>query len=206
MIIKNAHIYYQKKQQECGKRAHFMSNMNYYCNAHKKIIIKKMERDGELKKIKRKKCTSKGTLILGEKMYTKLDKIEELLNVDEVLIENQPSFRNPAMKTIASLLFGYFIMRGRVNRRDGTKINVKWVCPSNKLKVNEDNTLEVIKSSKNDSEKYKLTKKLSIEYTKILLKNNKKWLNHLAKYKKKDDLCDAFLFSYHYLYKNIKNK
>ena len=190
-----------KKQQECMKKAYYVSNMKHYCNAHRKIIIKKIEKDGELKKIKRKKCTSKDMQILGEKMYNKLDKIKELLDIDEVLIENQPSLYNPSMKSIASLLFGYFIMKCCINRKDGKKINVKWVCPSNKLKVNENQTMEVMKNTKNDSVKYKMTKSLAIKYTKILLKNNNKWLNHLLKFKKKDDLADSFLQGYYYLYK-----
>nr|QBK88360.1 MAG: uncharacterized protein LCMiAC01_00240 [Mimivirus LCMiAC01] len=202
-----------KKQQECGKKAHFLDNSidnMYYCNAHRKIVIKKIEKKNELKKFKRKKCTSKDTLILGEKMYTELDKIKELLDVDEVLIENQPSLINPVMKTIASLLFGYFIMRGNVDRKNGNKINVKWVSPCTKLKVNDDNTLELVKhvknvkNAKNASEKYKMTKQLSIKYTKILLKNDKKWLDHLETYVKKDDLSDSFLFSYYTLYKQNK--
>jgi len=190
-----------KKQQRCNKKAHYVSNMKYYCNAHNKIIIKKMEKESELKKIKRKKCTSKGMKLLAETMYIKLDKIKELLDVDEALIENQPTMKNPSMKTISSLLFGYFIMRGRVDRDN--KINVRWISPSNKLKVNEDKTLEVMKNVKNDNEKYKMTKKMAIEYTKILLKDNKKWLDHLEKYKKKDDLADAMLQGYYYLSKRI---
>ena len=46
---------------------------------------------------------------------------------------------------------------------------VRFMCPSNKLKVNNNNTIEVFKANKDSKKKYKLTKALGIQYTKQLL-------------------------------------
>ena len=197
-----------KKGVVCGKRAHFENKSEsggWLCGAHKKLMIKRVEKEYELKKVKRVKCTSKNMAVLGERMYRELDEIKEMLEVDEALIENQPSMVNPSAKTIASLLFGYFIMRGVIERKnDKKKMNVKWISPSNKLKVNEDQTMKIMKNIKGASEKYKMTKKLAVEYTRILLKNDMKWLDHFNTFKKLDDLADAMLQGIYYLHKNKK--
>ena len=137
-----------------------------------------------------------------EKGVVWIDKNKEILNVDEVLIENQPSLKNPTMKTVSSLLFGYFMMRGIIdkNKTKSTITNVRFINPSNKLKVNKDKTIKVLQKTA-DGQKYKMTKKLGIEYTKIILQNEKKWLTYLDTYKKKDDLCDALLQGYYYMSK-----
>ena len=47
---------------------------------------------------------------------------------------------------------------------------------------------------------YDITKEIGILYTQNLNKDSDKWLAHLNKFKKKDDLCDAFLQAYHYYF------
>ncbi len=136
--------------------------------------------------------------LLCNKMYAKMAGIPEMLDVKAVLIENQPAFKNPTMGKIAALLFGYCI-----GNRKNKDIRVKYISPANKLKINEDKTLEIVKNSRNSADKYKLTKALAVKYTKMLLEDNPIWMKHLMSYKKKDDLCDAFLQGYHYLYFKI---
>src|ERR1700747_2102835 len=101
--------------------------------------------------------------------------------------------KNPKMKAMASMLFNYFLIRGVVDKVYNSKIElVKFICPSNKLKVNEQNTLEVFK--KGDSKKkYKMTKELGKVYTKKLLKFYPEKIKYLEGFKKQDDLCDSFL-------------
>ena len=192
---------YPKKGTTCVKYAKYKYKDNVYCKSHCKIIIDKIRKNCAVQKIKIKKCTLAGTLELSLRMYIKLDKIKELLQVDEVLIENQPTFKNPTMKTISALLFGYFVNRGIIDRTENKIKNIRFISPSNKLKINEDRTLQVLSRAQKAEEKYKLTKALAVKYTKILLKDSKEWLVHLEKYRKKDDLCDAYLQGYHYLYK-----
>ena len=74
-----------KKKQVCGKKAHYKNNLTagvWLCNAHKKIVIKKIGKDNELKKIKKVKCTSKDMKILCQRMYIKLNEIKEKKKVD----------------------------------------------------------------------------------------------------------------------------
>ena len=70
-----------------------------------------------------------------------------LLNVDHVVIENQPSLKNPKMKSVAETLYAWFLMRGQIDSVNPIK-NLTYMCPSNKLKVNNDNTLCILKKSK----------------------------------------------------------
>jgi len=71
-----------KKKQCCGKRAYYIDKSptnEYCCNAHRKLVINRIKKEGELKKIKRKKCTMRDHQFLAETMCNELDKIKELL-------------------------------------------------------------------------------------------------------------------------------
>ena len=73
------------------------------------------------------------------------------------------------------------------------------MSPSNKIKLSKDKKL-VAEADK--TKKYKLTKKLAVDYVKALLDTD---LNNFKDYflgvKKKDDLADAFLQGAYYLTK-----
>ena len=191
-------------KKKCIKKSTFFcqTENSYYCTAHRKSRINRIKKEKELKKIKKKSCMSQAVYSLGYNMATKLDKIKELMQVDEVLIENQPTFKNPTMKTVSTFLFNYFMIRSIIDKeKTNSKVKtIKFISPSNKLKVNENQTMEVMNKNKDPEKKYKLTKELAIKYTKILMKNMPDKLTHLETYKKKDDLCDAFLQGYHYMY------
>lgn len=198
-----------KKNIQCEKNAKYNYDDVNYCTSHKSLVINKKTKNIELKVYKKKKERLVPE-VLGEKMYSKLNDIPQILNVDEVLIENQPTLKNPHMKTVSCFLMSYFVLRSKIDKI-GTVTKIKFISPSNKLKVNDDQILVVVKHKrkKDDGSKnneiYKLTKELAVKYTKILLKDDKKWLDHLEKYKKKDDLCDAYLQGYHYLNYKLKN-
>ena len=137
-------------------------------------------------------CAKQSKGKLAESMYNKLDEIPHMMEVDEVLLENQPVLKNPTMKSIGDLLFGYFIMRGVCDNKGlfGV-VNVRHISASGKLKVNKNNSDKQLKKGKNDKDVYNITKGLGIKYTTALINNVD--LKHLNTYKKKDDLCDAFL-------------
>ena len=131
---------------------------------------------------------------LAYSMYEQLDRIPKLMEADEVYVENQPTFINPTMKTISSMLYGYFILRG-IYEKTHTKsniTNVSFCSPSNKLKVGGNYSDKKL----NETDKphvYKMTKNLGINYCKKLIEDDHLMTEHLMKYKKKDDLCDSFL-------------
>lgn len=189
----------------CNKTASLKINNTTYCwcKDHEKNA-QKFEKNIKIKKISVKNCNKQDVQITAEILFKKLDEISELLNVDTVLIENQPAVKNPIMKRIAAMLYSYFIIRGVMDKKGGSIItNVKFVSPSNKLKVNEETTNKKLKQTEKNKI-YKMTKKMGIKYCKSLIDEND--LNELEKYSKKDDLCDAFLQGFKYIFNVVPQK
>lgn len=196
--------YPRKDGQPCGKRAKYRfrdyQEKQYFCTSHYRIISKRKIREYSPQPIRSLVIKKYPTAQLQLNLIKKLDKLSQhfaKLGIEEVIIENQPSQKNPKMKSISNTLFDYFLIRGYLDKIHNLDIKlVRFICPSNKLKVNENDHLEIFKSSKN---KYKLTKQLGIQYTKQLLKDQPEQLEYLEFYKKQDDLCDAYLQGRYYL-------
>lgn len=148
-------------------------------------------------------CGRQSQQTLSEKLFSRLDSLKEyFLNVDEVLIENQPSMRNPVMKTISVFLYSYFIIRGTI---DNNLISyVKFISPSNKLKIDIENTNEILGGGKTKEKVYKLTKQLGIKYCRALISSKDDKI--IEEVKKKDDMADAFLQAFQYLFRPIPKK
>ena len=81
---------------------------------------------------------------------------------------------------------------------------VRNISPCNKLKLENDNTVSVLSKSSGQTEKYKLTKQLGIQYCKQILELIKKkqeedtheyerLYNIFNERKKQDDLADCML-------------
>ena len=107
-------------------------------------ILEKNETDGKINIIKwdiinlvDNDKMKKNKTELFENIPIKLQEINELLNVDYVVIENQPSLKNPQMKSIQMILYSYFIILGKaVNFGEFKNIkNIDFCSASNKLKV-----------------------------------------------------------------------
>lgn len=195
------------KKIKCNAKAKYVHNkqtndceITYLCNNHYKILSKKMIDERQLKCIKKKSSYKHNINDLTMKLFKKLEENPELLKVNFVLIENQKALSNPIIKTISVLLFSYFTIRGLIDKKNILMKDVKFYSASNKLKNYLKNGSNEIVSS--DTVKKANLKKLAIEYTKELLKNNNIWLNHLNSFEKKDDLCDCFLQGYHFLFPN----
>ena len=171
-----------------------------YCTAHVKSILNKLNNSRKLQSMKKINSMKMSIDTLRFNLVTELEKRSSLLQVDKVLIENQPAFKNPKMKAISSTIYDYYLIRGIFDRErtNSTIQAVKYICPSNKLKVNEDNTIQTL-SKTSDNKKYKMTKQLGIQYCKQLISHDQSKLDFLATQKKKDDLCDAFLQGAHFL-------
>jgi len=180
-INKNNKLCNRKAQMNIPSTQTKSSKSISYCKTHLKIYQ-------TLKKIRPSKSSLQ---TLAKKLFAILDTVTEFKTMDEVLIENQPTLKNPTMKTIASLLFSYFILRGCDD--------VKFICPSNKLKVSKTANSKV-KSQENERKIYKMTKELGIKFCKELIKKDKENTVFINKQKKQDDLCDAFLQCYHYMF------
>ena len=194
--------YKKKDSSTCDKNCTYKYKPEnlYFCTAHYKSALNAKQKHLSPQLIKN--ITVKKYPV--EKLvFTLINKLDELAphfaasKIDEVIIENQPSLKNPKMKTIACALFNYFLIRGVIDKHHGMDIkNIKFICPNNKLKINEDNTISVLKGTK-DGTKYKLTKALSVKYTKQRLTPEQ--LEYLELFKKTDDLCDSYLQGCYYI-------
>jgi len=149
--------------------------------------------------------------ILKVKLIEKLDKIK-FENFTIVLIENQPTFKNPKMKAIADTLYAWFIIRKIIDEKVLLPSNIKLISPSRKMglfvsaeEIKEETKEEIVEETKEEivkkpKEKTKLTyaegKKKSIEFCMNII--NDHWKNIMKSYSKKDDLADCLLQGYSY--------
>jgi hypothetical protein len=197
---------WQTEKSKCKSKCKYMCTdneykNNYYCRSHAKTIYKRIENRYSIKNIKKKSVGSLPIENLKLKLINILDTHKNFLQVDIVLIENQPSMKNPKMKAISSTIFDYFMIRGLVDKDiTNSIINiVKFMSPSNKLKLaDEGDTKKLVKLKGNDAKTYKLTKSLGIKYCSEMIKPYDKWVNLFNSYKKKDDLADSFLQGMYY--------
>ena len=201
------------ENRSCGKTAGYYRMINnntmfFMCTTHAKQVYKSESKSSQLKPFKLK---NSATLIFDDVKYGLMMELESrpnLLNADYVVIENQPSFKNPRMKSIASTIYDYYLIRGIIDKLI-TKSNisqVKFMSPSNKLKLaNEGDTKQLIKAkSSDDTKAYKLTKSLGIKYCLDLTNHLESWQKHFNSHKKKDDLADAFLQGAYFYTNNVK--
>lgn len=186
------------KDKLCEKKATVRINDNLFCKTHGTQMSNKINKDMTIKKIGKTNSNKIPINALAAKLFCELDKNAKMLEVNEVLIENQPTLKNPTMKTMSSLLFAYFIIRGIIDTETENKNkkigNVRFISPSNKLKV---------KNADNTGKDYKKTKDLGKTYCKELISKNKdteKYVEFINSQKKQDDLCDAFLQGYYYIF------
>jgi len=196
--------YVPKSGEVCGKRAHMICKTDkkmYYCNTHGKSIRDKMVTQLSPQMIRKVLTDDFATAEVQMKLVRQLDKLLERfreLGVRGVVIENQPVKKNARMKSIANTLYDYFMIRGQVDGQLALNF-VTFFAASNKLRINEDNTMEVFNANDDESKKYQITKKLGIEYTKKLLHDDEISLMILSMHRKKDDLCDCYLQGRYYL-------
>ena len=192
------------KKKQCIKKVKYKFNNNYYCNTHAKSEYKKIVNSYKLKKLSKKSVGSMTIDVLRIKLIEELEKRKNLLSVETVLIENQPTLRNPKMKAISSTIYDYYLIRGLFDKeRTNSNITlVKYMSPSNKLKLAEEgDTQKLIKLKGDQAKTYKLTKSLGIKYCRKMIEKYDNWKSYFEGIKKKDDLADCFLQGMYYLCK-----
>ena len=191
----------------CGKIGSFINNNICYCTPHAKQTYKTHNKSVELKPFKFKNSATLNFDDVKYSLIMELEKRTNLLSADYVVIENQPSFKNPRMKSIASTLYDYYLIRGIIDKQitKSQITQVKFMSPSNKLKIaNDGDTKQLIKAKKtDDTQAYKLTKSLGIKYCLDLIQHLPEWIKHFNSYKKKDDLADSFLQGAYFYTNNI---
>lgn len=220
--------YYSKKQIEKYKKEldiieyHFnkiqktFDNQLIYINFENKLKLlkKKIKRNLDFKIIKwdninlinDKKVKSVSVFNLSKILVKRLDEINGFLDVNYVLIEQQPS-KNSKMKTLQTALYSYFMIRGIIDSNKPIK-NIIYVSPKNKLKGTTSQERGVIyeyynecSGKKDKGTRYRNNKKVGVNFCSYLLSQYNKD-NDLtffeSKKGKKDDYADAFLQAYCY--------
>ena len=208
----------------CDEDGLYLFETKYYCKNHcKKLRAKhfcyvekcydKATHQIDVENSNKYMCKNHGpqvyafdnaTEILKKKLIEKLDLID-FGEFEYVLIENQPTFKNPKMKAIADTLYAWFLIRKIVDAKTLLCGNIRLISPSRK------NTLFVIKPEKKGKKKneedidevkpkkltYQEGKKMSIEFClKIITQENSTWPAFFKEFSKKDDLADCLLQGY----------
>lgn len=201
----NNRIYYCSLHKKQAKSEIFKYDEHEICNGinknGRKCAIKAYYYDGENNKYYCKRhgndsselyiTPKNATLFQKSKMlYQKLIKEPDILDVDYVLIENQPVHKNPKMKSIQMLLYSYYLLKSVENgMENNNKIReILLFNATGKLKIYDG---PEIKSDIKDT--HARNKFLAIQYCPYFLKNDTEWLNYFNNHKKKDDLADCYL-------------
>ena len=193
----------------CNKSSKYCKDDNNYCNTHAKQLYKNIISSAKMKDFKLKSTKKLEFDDVKYNLMMVLENKPHLLKANYVVIENQPSFKNPRMKSIASTIYDYYLIRGIIDK-ERTKSNifqVKFMSPSNKLKVATEGDTKLlikVKADGDDTKKYKLTKALGIKYCLELITHLPNWTEHFKSFTKKDDLADSFLQGAYFYTHNIK--
>ena len=170
------------KGNSCDKSATFIHNDILLCSSHSKL----KQYPDKCKKVK----SVNSVYNVGRKMVEELDKYPEFIECSDVIVENQPSLKNPTMKSIQMMVYSYFLIKGKCSKLE--MINAR-----NKLKV-----YNGPKISCDIQNKYKKNKFLAIEYCKEMIKDEEdKFVELYTNSKKKDDLADSYLQGIYYINK-----
>jgi len=149
------------------------------------------------KKVKSQGLDESGTMLLQHlnERWKKLNQPDIELTV---LIENQPAMKNPVMKSIQILVYGFFMHKKVL---EGGNCNIKFMSASSKLQLGKNLNLDVRTLTKAKSS-YVQNKKRGIAYCAYFLRhciNAADWKHVLDDRKKKDDVADCFLQAVYYL-------
>ena len=111
----------------------------------------------------------KNRSLLFENIPRKLQERPQLLDVDLVVIENQPSLKNPQMKSIQMILYSYFLILGKIvgngDKSTGYIDKIEFCSASNKLKIYDGPPIVL-------EDKPKKTKAISKKKTGILIESS----------------------------------
>lgn len=168
------------------------------------------------RKVKTRKISQNANKIpldfIGASMYKLLDEKPAFLMVDEVLIENQPSLINPTMKSVAMILYSYFLMNcfHRKAETKSTVTNLSYCSASNKLKVGGEDVADKLDKARTVAEiteqgkyVYDITKETGVKLCKALVADNPEYLAMINKHKKQDDMADAMLQAFVMNFSNV---
>ena len=208
---KCAHI--SSKNKKCDKGIKFVgeNGLEGYCSAHAKNI-ENISLTAIAKSVKKPSIHKISTALIN-----RLDDLNFPKDIDIILIENQPVFKNPKMKSIQMILYTYFLIRYQIDC-ENSNLQIHFMMANNKLKVKLPNSEIQEKCEKETNQKFKTKyqrfKELAKRFCEFYISENenenekekKIWLNHYEKHKKKDDLADTYLMCIYYQQNSKKFK
>lgn len=181
--------------KSCKSKASCKLNGTFLCNKHDKMVTKQLTKERAYREYKVIISEKYSMNDIKERLMLALDAHKDLfLSVNHVRIEAQPMFVSNKVKLVMDALASWFYIRGHID----TKINhsliksIEFSDSKNKLKISK-NDIAIKEKIDNATNRYSETKKMGIEETKYILTGQTLALQHLNLFKKKDDLCDAYL-------------
>lgn len=141
---------------------------------------------GELLKIK--DLMKLDDSIYHSKLYYALKNLT-LEGIDEVVIENQPAFKNPKMKSIQMFVYSFYFIKSI--EENAIKNGIHFFNATKKLDLSELVKNLLKKEVEIEVDDYKKRKNNAVLIVKNILEDD--WLTFFMKNKKKDDLADSFL-------------
>jgi hypothetical protein len=134
---------------------------------------------------------------ISQNLVKKLDEFKFIeRNITDVIVENQPSLKNPTMKSIQMIVYSYFLVNG-ICKDDSSIVGLEMINARNKLKVYKGEPIKC-----DIKETYKRNKFLAVKYCeKMIIDEEQKFIDLYNVSKKKDDLSDSYLQGIYYLNK-----
>lgn len=131
-----------------------------------------------------------GVAELSLRLFAELDDLVAMLGdrpIDTVIVENQPSRINGAMKTVQMMIYSYFQLR---RHWEGRVADVLMVSARGKLQTHEwcESTLPAT-----DKTGYELNKWRAVRIAECYIRGDDRLQGLFDSYNKKDDMSDALL-------------
>jgi hypothetical protein len=193
-----------KNGNNCSSKGIFLSKDKKigYCRTH----LKTVENPDDYKEIKKKKKKKEDLINISSKLIIELNnRFNNTLELDNVLLENQPSLKNPTMKSIQMIIYTYFLINGYTVEPQYIK-HIQMISPMQKNKYcdayckKNDNIIKpTTKSSYNNSKKLAILVTQDILERDNVVDDSNNYLEFFKKCKKKDDLADSYLQGVKYL-------
>jgi hypothetical protein len=186
--LDEACIYHLSKKWDKQELISFLKDKNIDHSGKKEELFEKTQSFLKSKKIKKIEPTNLD--LLSFKLFTFLKSKPEFLDAKIICLENQPSLKNPTMKSLQILLYSYFVFEKYSSNLD---FSVHLVSATNKSKL-------FCEAKKKTT--YQEKKKLAIEYAKKYVQDSD-WESFFDSHKKNDDLADSLIQGL-YFYKSIE--
>ena len=134
---------------------------------------------------------------ISQNLVKKLDEYKFIeRNITDVIVENQPSLKNPTMKSIQMIVYSYFLVNG-ICKDSSSITGLEMINARNKLKVYKGEPIKC-----DIKETYKRNKFLAVKYCeKMIVDEEQMFIDLYNDSKKKDDLSDSYLQGIYYLNK-----